>query len=391
MAPLTQDQEARRPIAHEGDILDTASACPPLTPEEEQRYAELIDAAKREKRPEVEAAKETAAAAIASLRNITIEQARAVVAASTQGELWSWDVLHFDDEAIGEIAVAEVLADPARFHGATLADPLEGRSYGRSKAKLYWNADNAVVINSFAHGGCVYAVHHDADYIEAQVEGAGVRAPDVLAALMVHARDFGAITCERLRNLAAKVGRAGKLAVKAAIKDAAQKARRSAAAAARARGDRGKPARETFILRGGERPAQLRTIEAKLRVAANVGPGAVIARGQAAAVIRCRGRPRQAAGRQARDQAAGRQRLPRRSASRAPAGAARPPVRLRESGRQRRTVRGRLSAGSGPVHPRQRESAAAPVHQPHPRAAPGRQRPGPARVRCRDRHLLRAG
>ena len=175
VAPLTQDQEARRPIAHEGDILDTASACPPLTPEEEQRYAELVDAAKREKQPEVEAAKETAAEAIASLRSIAIEKARAVVAASTQGELWSWDVLHFDDEAIGEIAVAEVLADPARFHGATLADPLEGRSYGRSKAKLYWNANNTVIINSFAHGGCVYAVHHDADYIEAQVEDAGAR------------------------------------------------------------------------------------------------------------------------------------------------------------------------------------------------------------------------
>jgi hypothetical protein len=286
VAPLTQDQEARRPIAHEGEILDTASACPPLTPAEEQRYAELVDAAKREKQPEVEIAKETAAVPIASLRNITIEKARAVVAASTQGELWSWDVLHFDDEAIGEIAVAEVLADPARFHGATLADSLEGRSYGRGKAKLYWNVTNTVVINSFAHGGCVYAVHHDADYIEAQVEDAGADAPFILAALMAHARDLDAVTRERLRNLAAKAGGVGKRAVAAAIKDATQKAKRSAAAAARARGDRGKPGREALILHGGERPGQLRAIEAKLRMAANVAPGAAIARGQATAVIR---------------------------------------------------------------------------------------------------------
>ena len=103
VAPLVQDQEARRPVAHEGDILDTASACPPLTPEEERQYAELVDAAKREKQPEVETAKEAAAEAISKLRSIDIEKARAVVAASTQGELWSWDVLHFDDEAIGEI------------------------------------------------------------------------------------------------------------------------------------------------------------------------------------------------------------------------------------------------------------------------------------------------
>ena len=58
VAPLVQDQEARRPVAHEGDILDTATACPPLTPEEERQYDELVEAAKREKQPEVEIAKE---------------------------------------------------------------------------------------------------------------------------------------------------------------------------------------------------------------------------------------------------------------------------------------------------------------------------------------------
>lgn len=291
VAPLVQDQEARRPVAHEGDFLDTTSACPPLAPEEERQYNELVEAAKREKQPEVEIAKEQAAETIATLRGIDIEKARAVVAASTQGELWSWDVLHFDDDTIGEVSVADVLADPERFHGETLADPIEGRSYGRGKAQAYWNSNNSVIINSFAHGGCIYAVHHDADYIELKVEGAGEGAPFVLATLMAHAGDFDAVTRERLRNLAAKVGGVGKRAVSQTVKEAAQKAKRSAAAAARERGDRGKgaakPFREELILLGGERPAQLRAIEAKLRIATNVGPGAVIARGQAPCVIRC--------------------------------------------------------------------------------------------------------
>jgi hypothetical protein len=289
VAPLVQDREARRPVAHEGNILDIASACPPLTPEEERRYDDLVAAAKRAKRPESEAAQEQAATTIATLRGIDLMQARAVVAASTRGELWSWDVLHLDDETIGKVSVADVLADPSRFHGETLADPLEGRSYGRGKARLYWNANNSVVINSFAHGGCVYAVHHDADYIRAKVEDAGADAPHVLAALMAHAGDLDAVTRERLRNLAAEVGKVGKRAVTQAVKDAVREAKRSAAAAARARGgDRRKDAggRENLILRGGERPAQLRAIEAKLSMPTSVGPGSVVARGQAAAVIR---------------------------------------------------------------------------------------------------------
>ena len=182
-----------------------------------------------------------------------------------------------------------MLADPARFHGETLADPLEGRSYGRGKAKLYWNANNTVIINSFAHGGCVYAVHHDADYIEAKVEDAGEDAPFVLAALMAHARDFDAVTRERLRNLAAKVGGVGKRAVAQTIKEAAAEgqtiSRRCRACPAATR--RQARPRGDLILLGGERPAQLRAIEAKLRIPANVGPGSVIARGQATAVIRC--------------------------------------------------------------------------------------------------------
>ena len=46
------------------------------------------------------------------------------------------------------------------------------------------------------------------------------------------------------------------------------------------------PPATTLILLGGERPGQLHAIEAKLRMPANVGPGAVVARGQATAVIR---------------------------------------------------------------------------------------------------------
>ena len=66
---------------------------------------------------------------------------------------------------------------------------------------------------------------HDAAFIEAQVRAAGDGAPFVLAGLMPHVGDMDAITRERLRNLAAKLGKVSKTAVKATIEDNVGKAR----------------------------------------------------------------------------------------------------------------------------------------------------------------------
>jgi hypothetical protein len=49
-----------------------------------------------------------------------------------------------------------VLANPDRFVGETLADPLEGIEYGRCKAKIMRRADGSLWIHSFAHGRTVY-------------------------------------------------------------------------------------------------------------------------------------------------------------------------------------------------------------------------------------------
>jgi hypothetical protein len=288
---LAQDLEARRPIAIEGELIDTATACPPLTPEEERQYNELVEAAKREKEPEAEKAKEAAAAALVVRTGVTIEKARAVIAASTQGELGSWDMLHFDDDDIGEVSVAEILADLARFHGETLADPLEGRTYGQCKAQLYWNQNNAVVVHSFAHGGRKYTLCHDPDYVQHKVEEAGEDAPRVLAEFMCHGDKFDPVDRERLRNRAAKLGKVGKRTVNETIKGTGQQAKRAAAEAARSRGESRKPRgsrdnREELVLLAGERPKALLITEARLRLPANISAGAIVARGQAPAVLR---------------------------------------------------------------------------------------------------------
>ena len=69
------------------------------------------------------------------------------------------------------------------------------------------------------------------------------------------------------------------------------KAKQTAAAAVRARpGGQAKNAakstRQKLVLLGGERPEAFRALEAKLSIPTHVGPGAIVARGQAASVIR---------------------------------------------------------------------------------------------------------
>jgi hypothetical protein len=181
LPPLAQDEAERAPIAHDGELIDTSAACPPLAEAERRQFEELVAAAKAEAKPAAEAAVEAAAEKLAEKRSIDMEKARHVIRASTRGELLSWDEVHFDDDALGVASVADVLADPERYHGETLADPVEGREYGRGKCKLYFNGGGDVRINSFAHGGAVYKLRHCPEYIAIKVEEAGEGAPNVLA------------------------------------------------------------------------------------------------------------------------------------------------------------------------------------------------------------------
>jgi hypothetical protein len=81
--------------------------------------------------------------------------------------------LPFDAEEHAGKTVADVLADPDSFAGATLADPLEGVSYGLGKAKIMQRPDGTIWINSFAHGRTTYELKYDAAAIQAVIDTAG--------------------------------------------------------------------------------------------------------------------------------------------------------------------------------------------------------------------------
>ena len=119
-------------------------------------------------------------------------------------------VLEFDDAELAGTTVADVLADPDKYVGETLADPIEGIEYGRCKAKIMRRADGAVWIHSFAHGRTVYELKRDYAAAEKAINDADPEdVPDVYVRVVL-AADLTGAERQRLREIAAKRSGVGK-------------------------------------------------------------------------------------------------------------------------------------------------------------------------------------
>jgi len=147
-------------IYQDGDFLDTRSLLD-LTNDELLALKKLQDQAKQDIEPQaaiaLDAWKEGTINAHVD-RGKTREQATATVEkiiSSGFQDLYGDYLLEF---TTGTVAVAEVLVKPQSFDDKALADPIEGRSYGATTAKFYWN-NGKPVINSMAHGGVTYFLH----------------------------------------------------------------------------------------------------------------------------------------------------------------------------------------------------------------------------------------
>jgi hypothetical protein len=222
--PLEQDAESRRPIAVDGAPLDTAQACPPLTIAELAKLRQLK--AKHELRLTPEATKARAdfiakqAKRLAERTGITFKDAQQTVARQCDGVLLPGLELPFDDPALAGRTVADVLVDPERFEGETLADPLEGPDYGVGKAKIMRRRDGTPWINSFAHGHTVYELRLDGRTVrEAILQADKSEAVAIFVKLALQA-DLADDETEVLRDLAADRAGIGRRTVARMLKKA---------------------------------------------------------------------------------------------------------------------------------------------------------------------------
>jgi hypothetical protein len=156
--PLRQDPAMRRPQAHDGVVVDTKQAIPDLTAKELGRLKVLQAEAAHLLKPKAAAQRQVWAVDFAERRGLPLERAEEIIAAAAGNEhfLAAEFELEFDDDELGTCTVADVIDNPERFVGETLADPLEGPTYGWCKAKVLRRRDGTLMINGYAHGGIKY-------------------------------------------------------------------------------------------------------------------------------------------------------------------------------------------------------------------------------------------
>jgi hypothetical protein len=227
MPPLVQDKDSRRPIAIDGVALDTVAECPPLSIVERARLDELKDKERERLAPEMAKARqafvEAEAKKLVARTGMAEKVATQVIVRQCEGVLRPDVVLPFDDDDLGGCTVGDVLSDPDRFEGATLADPLEGVAYGRCIAKIIRRADGTPWIHSFAHGRTIYELKHDAASVRKAMKEAAK--DDVVATFtgLAAGADLDPVELAELRQLAKERSGVGLRAIDAALKLAQQR------------------------------------------------------------------------------------------------------------------------------------------------------------------------
>jgi hypothetical protein len=157
--PVQQDAASRRPVVTPGAVVDTRTVCPDLTAAKQKELRGLLAAEKERLKPDcvkARAAFITCRTEALVAKGMSPTQAAQQINALCNGKLLSDFVLPFDDQALAGTTVADVLNDPNRFEGCTLADPIEGIDYGRNKAMVMLRDDGTPWIHSFAHGRTDY-------------------------------------------------------------------------------------------------------------------------------------------------------------------------------------------------------------------------------------------
>ena len=220
--PLAQNMALRVPRAIDGAPLDTESHCRSLTVVEQAVLKTLRAKEAHRLKPDADKARtafiEHHSVKISQRTGIPVDRARRIIQQQTSGILLPDVALPFDDPSLAGCTAGDVLADPLRFAGMTLADPLEGTEYGECKAKVMLWSDGTPWIHSFAHGRTVYRLRYDAETATRLIKTAPDAGSADLFARIMTASDLTVSEAETLRAEVTKRSGIGKRDLNAEVK-----------------------------------------------------------------------------------------------------------------------------------------------------------------------------
>lgn len=177
--PLAQHD---RPCDYrEGEMLDSVVALADIGKNLRTHLNALEDATKLALKPELEKVRKRVIedrVEKAVARGEGPSRTRASIERMFSGEqvtLYPSVVLTFDNPALDEATVGEVLANPDKYVGETLADPIEPNGEGdhllTNKALLFRGENGDLLIATCIHGGAIYRLRHDYDSIGDRLGG----------------------------------------------------------------------------------------------------------------------------------------------------------------------------------------------------------------------------
>jgi hypothetical protein len=134
-----------------------------LTPKETAKYLYLVDKAKRASHPEAERIRsEYLRSEIQRLvaNGMNEQRAHRLIASRIADTLIGDDVLIFAEQ--GSVTVANVLANPSKYDGCNLHDPVEPE-YGSAQTAIFFanEATGNPIVFSHAHGGRTFTLRLD--------------------------------------------------------------------------------------------------------------------------------------------------------------------------------------------------------------------------------------
>jgi hypothetical protein len=143
-------------------VLDSVGVCPPLSVVEKQALRKRIAEASQILMPERNKARDAFITRQMEKQirgGMSEPAARRVIEQSINGILLPDFELILEDGTV--VTVGDVLANPGRFEGLALADPIEP-GYDRRIAKIMRGAGGIPFIHSFSHGKAMYRLRYDA-------------------------------------------------------------------------------------------------------------------------------------------------------------------------------------------------------------------------------------
>jgi hypothetical protein len=204
LPPLRQDTAARACQVSEGTAIDTRVVIPDLTADEKQ----MLGATQKSQRLALEPQAQVIRAAydakladeIVQRTGMPLTSAMRQVAARHRGVVSPDVVLYFDD--LGAVTGREILADPGKYIGETLCDPMDGLDSGPNKAKVLRSTRHPgrLFIHSFAHGGGTYDLKHDLRSAEDVLKAAPL---EQLGDVLCEVVDAGELEDDEVRQLVA--------------------------------------------------------------------------------------------------------------------------------------------------------------------------------------------